>query len=256
MRSKRQIVTYSATIILIYVLWYILSLILGSNLLPDPFIVFLRGFQEIATVDFWLHVEASSFRLLAGLLIAFILAVPAGLVLGSNPKLDNLFAPLIYLGYPVPKIVLMPIIFVLFGLGDTGKIVLLAMIVFFQLLITTRDSARKITKEIMLSFQSLGGTHWDYYLHVVWPVSLPGVFTSLRIGTGTAVAVLFFVESIATSRGLGAYIIDSWGRADYATMFVGIISLSIMGIVLYEFFDLLERNFSKWKIQQNTNTLR
>ncbi len=256
MRSKRQIVTYSATIILIYVLWYILSLILGSNLLPDPFIVFLRGFQEITTVDFWLHVEASSFRLLAGLLIAFILAVPAGLVLGSNPKLDNLFAPLIYLGYPVPKIVLMPIIFVLFGLGDTGKIVLLAMIVFFQLLITTRDSARKITKEITLSFQSLGGTHWDYYLHVVWPVSLPGVFTSLRIGTGTAVAVLFFVESIATSRGLGAYIIDSWGRADYATMFVGIISLSIMGIVLYEFFDLLERNFSKWKIQQNTNTLR
>ncbi|MGV8056941.1 MAG: ABC transporter permease [Smithellaceae bacterium] len=247
MRSKQQIITYSATIIFIYVLWYILSLILGTNLLPDPFIVFLRGFQEIATADFWLHVEASLFRLLAGLVIAFILAVPAGLILGSNLKLDNLFAPLIYLGYPVPKIVLMPVIFVLFGLGDTGKIVLLTMIVFFQLLITTRDSARKINKEITLSFQSLGGTRWDYYQHVVWPVSLPGVFTSLRIGTGTSVAVLFFVESIATSRGLGAYIIDSWGRADYATMFVGIIALSIIGIVLYEFFDILERNLCKWK---------
>ena len=83
MRSKRQIITYSATIILIYILWYILSLILGSNLLPDPFIVFLRGFQEIATADFWLHVEASSFRLLAGLVIAFILAVPAGKLKGD-----------------------------------------------------------------------------------------------------------------------------------------------------------------------------
>lgn len=246
---RKQIITYSITIILIYVLWYILSLILGSNILPDPFIVFQRGFQEIATASFWLHVEASCFRLLAGLFFAFILAVPAGLILGSNPNLDSLFAPLIYLGYPVPKIVLMPIIFVLFGLGDTGKIVLLTMIIFFQLLITTRDSARKISREITLSFQSLGGKRFDYYRHVVWPVSLPGIFTSLRIGTGTAVAVLFFVESIATSQGLGAYIIDAWGRADYPTMFVGIIALSTFGIVLYEIFDLLERKFCKWKTQ-------
>jgi NitT/TauT family transport system permease protein len=121
------------------------------------------------------------------------------------------------------------------------------MIIFFQLLITTRDSARKISNEIVYSLNSLGATRLDFYVHVVWPVSLPGIITSLRIGTGTAVAVLFFVESIATNRGLGFYIIDSWGRADYATMFVGIISLSIIGIILYEFFDLLERKLCKWK---------
>jgi len=245
----RQAGIYVITILLIYALWYVLSVILGNNVLPDPFLVFLRGFKEIAKVSFWVHVEVSVLRMLSGLFFAFILAVPAGLVLGSNPKLDRLFAPLIYLGYPIPKIVLMPIVFVLFGIGDTGKIVLLTMIIFFQLLITTRDSARKISDEIVYSFRSLGGTRLDYYIHVVWPVSLPGVITSLRIGTGTAVAVLFFVESIATNKGLGFYIIDAWGRADYATMFVGIISLSIMGIVLYEFFDLLERKFCTWKSQ-------
>jgi len=244
---KQQIIIYAITIFLIYVLWYLLSVILGSNILPDPFLVFQRGFREIAKASFWLHVEASLLRMLAGLFFAFILAVPAGLVLGSNPKLDRLFAPLIYLGYPIPKIVLMPIVFVLFGIGDIGKIVLLTMIIFFQLLITTRDSARKISNEIVYSLNSLGATRLDFYVHVVWPVSLPGIITSLRIGTGTAVAVLFFVESIATNRGLGFYIIDSWGRADYATMFVGIISLSIIGIILYEFFDLLERKLCKWK---------
>lgn len=244
---RQQVIIYVVTILLIYGLWYFLSLILGSNILPDPFLVFLRGFKEIAKPSFWLHVEASVLRMLAGIFFAFILAVPAGLVLGSNPGLDRLFAPLIYLGYPIPKIVLMPIVFVLFGIGDTGKIVLLAMIIFFQLLITTRDSARKISNETVYSLKSLGATRLDFYVHVVWPVSLPGIVTSLRIGTGTAVAVLFFVESIATSKGLGFYIIDSWGRADYATMFVGIISLSIIGIILYEFFDLLERKLCKWK---------
>jgi len=108
------------------------------------------------------------------------------------------------------------------------------MIIFFQLLITTRDSARKISKEVIYSLQSLGGNRWHFYRHVVWPISLPGIFTSLRIGTGTAVAVLFFVESIATRKGLGFYIIDAWGRADYSTMFVGIIALSCIGIILYE----------------------
>jgi NitT/TauT family transport system permease protein len=237
------------TIFLIYALWYLLSVVLGSNILPDPFLVFLRGFKEIAKASFWIHVEVSLLRILAGLFFAFILAVPAGLILGSNPKLDRLFAPLIYLGYPIPKIVLMPIVFVLFGIGDIGKIVLLTMIIFFQLLITTRDSARKISNEIVYSLNSLGATRLDFYVHVVWPVSLPGIITSLRIGIGTAIAVLFFVESIATNKGLGFYIIDSWGRADYATMFVGIISLSIIGIILYEFFDLLERKLCKWKNQ-------
>ncbi len=246
---RQQVIIYAITILLIYAVWYLLSLILGSNILPDPFLVFQRGFREIAKATFWVHVEASVLRMIAGLFFAFILAVPAGLVLGSNPKLDRLFAPLIYLGYPIPKIVLMPIIFVLFGIGDTGKIVLLTMIIFFQLLITTRDSARKISNEIVYSLNSLGATRLDFYIHVVWPVSLPGIITSLRIGTGTAVAVLFFVESIATNKGIGFYIIDSWGRADYATMFVGIISLSIIGIILYEFFDLLERKLCKWKNQ-------
>jgi NitT/TauT family transport system permease protein len=222
--KRRAIAVYSATIILIYFAWYALSLMLGSNILPDPFRVFARGFEEIATTAFWVHVEASLLRLLAGL-----------------------FAPLIYLGYPIPKVVLMPVIFVIFGLGDLGKIVLLTMIIFFQLLITTRDSARKIDREITYSLRSLGGSKPDFFFHVVWPMSLPGIFTSLRIGVGTAVAVLFLVESIATSEGLGFYIIDSWGRAEYATMFVGIIALSIIGIVMYEIFELLERKFCKWK---------
>jgi len=247
LKKRQLLITYLVTIILIYAFWYMLSLLLGSNLLPDPFLVLRQGISELDKSLFWSHVGLSLFRIIAGLFFGFILAVPIGLFLGSNERFDRLFAPLIYLGYPIPKIVLMPIIFVLFGLGDIGKIVLITMIIFFQLLITTRDSARKISVEVTYSLKSLGGNRWHFYRHVVWPISLPGIFTSLRIGTGTAVAVLFFVESIATRKGLGFYIIDAWGRADYPTMFVGIIALSCIGIILYEVFDLLERKLCKWK---------
>ncbi len=246
MKSAR-LPAYAVTILLIYGFWYVLSSLLGSALLPDPFEVFSEGIREIGLPAFWQHVGASACRILAGLVIAFVTGVPLGLFLGSSPRLDRLFSPLIYLGYPVPKIVLLPIIFVLFGLGDASKIALIALIVFFQLLITTRDAARSIDTEVIYSLKSLGGRRFDFYRHVVWPVSLPGIFTSLRIVTGTAVAVLFFVESIGTNKGLGFSIIDAWGRADYVAMFVGIIALSVIGIILYEAFDLLERKLCKWK---------
>jgi len=237
---------YIVTVLLMGVLWHVASLFLGSNLLPGPIPVFFRMGQEMGRSAFWEHIGASSFRILAGLCCAFVTAVPLGLLLGGNRRLDRLFAPLVYLSYPIPKIVLMPIILLLFGLGDTSKIVLITLIIFFQLLIPIRDAARKISTEVIYSLKSLGGNRWHFYRHVVWPVTLPGIFTSLRIGTGTAVAVLFFVESISARRGLGLYLIDSWGRADYAAMFVGMIALSVIGIILYETFDLLEKKICKW----------
>ncbi|MEI7636735.1 MAG: ABC transporter permease [Syntrophus sp. (in: bacteria)] len=246
MKNSRWL-DYALTIIVLTILWYGASLLLGSQLLPDPLSVLRRLLHAVREEIFWEHMAVSSWRLIAALALAFVTAVPFGLVLGSNERLDRIFAPLIYLSYPIPKIVLLPIILMLFGLGDLGKIILISLIIFFQLLITTRDAVRSLDREVVYALQSLGGTRWHFYLHVVWPVALPGIFTSLRISTGTAVAVLFFVESISTSRGLGLYLIDAWGRADYTTMFVGIIALSAIGIVLYEAFDVMERRLCAWK---------
>ena len=91
MRRRQQLATYAITVLLIYLLWYGLSRLLGSTLLPDPFVVFAQGFREMATQIFWQHVGASAFRILAGLIIAFVTAVPLGLFLGSNPSSGSIF---------------------------------------------------------------------------------------------------------------------------------------------------------------------
>ena len=244
---RLHVMPYLGTILVVILLWYAFSLLLGNNLLPGPLPTYIKLVEEIKLPLFWMHIEFSAYRIIVGLACAFITAVPLGLLLGSSRRLDRLFTPLIYLSYPVPKIVFLPIILLLFGLGDTGKIVLIALIIFFQLLITTRDSARQVGREVVYSFKSLGGNRWHFFRHVVWPVSLPGIFTSLRVGVGISVAVLFFVESIGTRYGLGFYIIDAWGRADYPAMFVGIIGLSGIGIALYESFDLLEKRACQWQ---------
>ncbi|PKK82369.1 MAG: ABC transporter permease [candidate division Zixibacteria bacterium HGW-Zixibacteria-1] len=242
----RKYLRYIYTLAILIILWQIVSMMAGNYALPGPITVLLKLVDDAGSQKYWQHIGASVFRIMAALAISFVTAVPLGLFLGMTPKIDRLAKPLIYLSYPVPKIVLLPIVLLIFGLGDLGKIVMLAMILFFQLLITTRDAARGVNRAARYSLYSLGGTNQDLFVHVIWPSCLPAVFTSLRIAAGTVVAVLFFVESISTKYGMGFYILDAWGRADIPQIFAGMVSLAVLGVILYETFDFMERIFCRW----------
>lgn len=236
--------TWGVTVLL--VAWQVGAWWAGDAVIAGPVTVLAKLGSEARTERFWMNVGASTLRILAALAISFVSAVPLGLFLGSSAKADRLARPLIYLTYPVPKIVFLPLVLLVFGLGDAGKIIMLSIILFFQLLITTRDAARGVSRSARYSLYSLGGTKRHLFAHVIWPSSLPAVFTALRIATGTVVAVLFFVESIGTRYGMGFYILDAWGRADVQQIFVGIVVLAVMGVTLYETLDVLERVFCKW----------
>ncbi|MFH1092415.1 MAG: ABC transporter permease [Pseudomonadota bacterium] len=242
-----SLISYLGAAALILVLWEAASYLAGELIIPGPGQTLAALGREVQTRAYWVHVGASAYRICLSLALAFVTAAPLGLALGGSRRADRYSAPLIYLSYPIPKIVLLPVILLIFGLGNLSKVFLIALIIFFQVLITTRDSARQVTKEMRYSVKSLGADRVDFFRHVLWPVCLPGVFTSLRIGVGTAVAVLFFVESIGSEHGLGLYIINAWGAADSRVMFVGIVSLSALGVILYEVFDLLEKRFCRWK---------
>jgi NitT/TauT family transport system permease protein len=170
-----------------------------------------------------------------------------GLFIGRSSRADAIASPLIYLLYPIPKVVFLPVLMILLGLGDAPKIVLIAIVIFFQTLVTARGAAKAIAPECLTSVRSLGATPAQIAWHVVLPSSLPDVFTALRINTGTAIAVLFFTESIAGTTGIGYYIVNAWGRIDYPAMFAGIIAMAIMGVALYELINLVEQNLLRWK---------
>ncbi|MCA1959820.1 MAG: ABC transporter permease [Desulfomonile sp.] len=233
-------------VLLLLAVWQAGAWWAGGAVLAGPAEVAGKLASEARTERFWMHVGMSTLRVLAALAVSFAAAVPLGLLIGSSRRVDRLAGPLIYLTYPVPKIVLLPLVLLVFGLGEIGKIAMLAIILFFQLLITTRDAARGVSRSARYSLYSLGGTRWDLFVHVIWPSVLPGIFTALRIATGTVVAVLFFVESIGTRYGMGFYILDSWGRADIPQIYVGMVVLALLGAILYETFDIMERVFCRW----------
>lgn len=225
--------------------WWVTALVLRSPALPTPADTFpvLARYLVVLAPDF----ATSADRVVVAIAIGTVLAVPLALVCARSQRLDALFAPVLYLMYPIPKVVLLPILLVLLGLADAPKIALIAITVFFQVLVAVRDAARALPEDAVLSVRVLGAGRWDVYRHVVIPATMPAVFTSLRIGAGTAIAVLFFAEAIAGSTGLGYFIMQSWAIVNYPRMFAGIIAMAGLGVVLYAAFDVAERCMTRWR---------
>ncbi len=243
MQSRRNLVLATVTLL---VGWEGTALALDTVALPQPWQVLADFLGKLFTGAIIDDLLISGYRAIVGGILGALSAVPLGLLIGHEPLLRKTLSPFVYLLYPIPHVVLLPLIILLFGIGNLSKIFLIALIIFFQILVTTRDAAKGIHKNYLYSLQTLGGNRWQLYRHVIIPATLPKILTALRISVGTAVAILFFVESFATTRGLGYIIMDSWSRADYISLYSGITGMVLLGFTLYLFLDRLERVLCRW----------
>ena len=241
----RKTLGYLLAIVFIIAGWEVTSLLVNSPALPEPWPAFCMLVENFA--DLWPAFLVSLYRVVVAMVIGTVIAIPIGLWLGRSPRADAVLAPVLYFLYPLPKVVLLPVLIVLLGLADAPKIVLIALTVFFQVLVTVRDAAKSVPEESVLSMRSLGGNSLDVYRHVVVPATLPDLFTALRISSGTAVAILFFAESLAGSTGLGYFIVDAWSLLNYPKMFAGIIAMALLGVILYELFEVAEKRLTRWR---------
>ncbi|HHW01615.1 MAG TPA: ABC transporter permease subunit [Thermoanaerobacterales bacterium] len=236
---------YFYAIISIVAIWYGLSIMAGP-VIPSPYATIVT-FIYLLQDDLLIHMAVSLYRIMTSLSLAFCIGVPLGLTLGQEKKFDDFFSIVIMILYPIPKIVFLPVLLMLLGLGDLPRILLISLIIFFHMVVTARDASKNIQQQSMDSIISLGAGKYDIYRHVIVPACMPQIFTSLRISLGTALSVLFFTETFATTRGIGYFIMDAWTRADYNELFSGILAMSVIGLLLFALTDMLEKTICRWK---------
>jgi NitT/TauT family transport system permease protein len=246
MTKKSSAADHLKVLLALLVLWQLLSAVLDLPFLPSPIAVFANTYgifaSEITAHAFW-----SMWRIFAGTVVSMLVGVPLGLSMGYYGALDKLLSPAVYFTYPIPKISLLPLVMLTFGLGELSKILMITMIIVFQVIVASRDAVRNIPRETFYSMYSLGAGRLAIFRKLIIPASFPALLTSLRISLGTALSVLFFTETFGTQYGMGYFIMDSWMRVNYIDMFSGILVLAVTGLLLFVVIDALETLFCPWK---------
>ena len=225
-------------------------MLVDSPLFPS-FLSMILSIEKHVVWELGKHLVYSSMRTFVGLAWGMVLGIPLGFILGQVKIIDRFIGPLLYLTYPFPKVILVPILILLLGIGDLSKISLIAMITFYQMAVTAKDAASNIPRHYFTAFYSLGGKKLQAYRYVVLPACLPKLFTCTRISLSTSLALLFFTETYATSEGIGYFVWDAFARYDYNLVYLGSASLCLLGFGSYLLIDLAESIWAKWSLDMS-----
>ncbi|MCY6372670.1 ABC transporter permease [Clostridium ganghwense] len=239
-------INFLYAILLILILWQSLAFIINKPIFPTPFNIMKYTVKNFSA-EMVLHLLYSLKRVVLGILFTLILGVPLAIIMAVYERADSILSPILYFNYPVPKIALLPIVMLIFGLGEFTKIIMIFLITFFPMVVNVRDAVKNIPEEIYYPMYSLGATKFQIILEIIFPGIYSTILTSIRISIGTAISILFFTENFGTKYGMGYFIMDSWMRVNYVQMYSGIVILSIIGLVMFIIIDILETIICPWQ---------
>jgi ABC superfamily ATP binding cassette transporter, permease protein len=243
--GKISLRMFAFGICLCLALWAGMAYFLQMPVIPSPVQVLLRLVQKFPDT-IAVHAGYSLMRIVLGLFAAVAVGYPIGVLMGYFPRVNRLLAPILYLTYPVPKIALLPVFMLLFGVGERSKLVLVFLIIVFQVVVAVRDAVAAIPAQTYAPLHVLGASFAQIVRHIIVPASLPKFITAVRVAMATAISVLFFTETFGTQYGIGYYIMDAWLRVNYLDMYAGIVVLSAMGLLLFILLDWTERRLCAW----------
>jgi NitT/TauT family transport system permease protein len=215
--------------------------------IPAPSDIAVRFWQLAANGELWVHTGVTLYRVFAGFLIGAIPAIAIGLVMAMFKPVRIFFDPLIAALFPIPKVALMPLLLLAFGFGDASKVALVAIAVFFPVIVNTYAGAANIDKIYWDVAKNYGAGSYILFTRVVFFGALPMIFAGLKIALAVSFVVLVAAEFVASKSGLGYLIWNSWELLQVDYMFVGIVVIGVLGLITAVLFQELESLVIPWK---------
>lgn len=240
------------SIVVLFLLWWLSTSMKWVNpiFLPVPLEVW-RAFVSALTVGYQgsllhEHLLASLARILSGYLLACVIGIPLGLIMGLNRRVRALFDPLIEFYRPLPPLALYTLLVMWLGIGDTSKVALLFLAALPPLSISAMQAAINVDTQLTKAAQSLGANSRQLLMHVVLPACLPGICTGMRISLGFTYTVLVAAEIVAATAGLGWMVWDASKFLMTNVVIMGLFVLGFTGIALDALVRWIERKVTPW----------
>jgi ABC-type nitrate/sulfonate/bicarbonate transport system permease component len=232
--------------IVLIVIWYFVSERFNSFYFP-PLSEILVASGEIwfrqGTVD---NILPSLLRLLSGFLIGTFVGVAVGIFLGLLRGVEDALRPVLEFVRSTPGVALLPLVILFLGLGDSMKIVMIAIVSFWPVLLNTIDAVRSVEPVQLQVSRSFHLTRWDRLWFILLPSSAPQVFAGARTALAVSVIAMVFTEMVGAPGGIGYFILNAQRDFDTVGMWSGILALGVMGYVLNYLFRLAEKYMLRW----------
>jgi ABC-type nitrate/sulfonate/bicarbonate transport system permease component len=216
---------------------------------PAPSDIAIRFWELTLNGELLWHTAVTCYRVIVGYLIGAIPGIAIGLLMAMYRPVRIFFDPLIAALFPIPKVALMPLLLLAFGFGDASKIALVATAVFFPVIVNTYAGAANIDKLYWDVAKNFGATPYVMFTRVVFFGALPLIFAGLKIALAVSIVVLVAAEFVASKSGLGYLIWNSWELLQVDYMFVGVVTIGIIGLLSSVLFEELENLVVPWKIK-------
>jgi NitT/TauT family transport system permease protein len=249
--ARRAIITRTSPLIVIaavVVVWELAVRLFGvpAYLLPPPSAIARRIVTdyELLAVNTWVTLG----EVLAGYALAIVVSIPLAAILAQFRLVENAVYPTLVASQTIPKVAIAPILVVWFGFGLTPKILIAFLICYFPIVVDTMTGFRSVPREVIWLARSMGAPEWKTFVKIRIPAALPNIFAGLKVASTLAVVGAVVGEFIGADRGLGYQLIVANGLMDVQLSFAVLVMLSLLGIVLYLFVDLLERIALPWHV--------
>ncbi len=234
---------------LLFGLWALLSyggFVQPAYFLPTPTEVLGSAVRMIVDGSLIENAWASISVIITGWALAAVLAVPLGILMGSFKFFEALFEPVVNFVRYLPVSAMIPLLILYIGLGFEEKVAVIFIGTFFQLILMVADVAAHVPKDLIDSAYTLGTSRLRVVTHVLIPATLPGVMDNLRITVGWAWTYLIVAELVAAEKGLGIMILESQRGLRTDRIFVGLVTIGLLGFLSDIIFKWLHRVVLPW----------
>lgn len=249
--AARDRLIHIASPVILLLLWELAVRVglVDARFFPPPSRIFNTLVTLTQSGELWKNTWASLQRLFWGALIGGIPALLLGISMGIYRPLRAAIEPLVAATYPVPKSAILPLILLIFGLGEASKIAMVAIGVFYPVLINAVAGVLQINRIYLDVGKNFNAGRWQVLSTIALPGALPLIMTGLKLGIGMGLILIAIAEMVGAKSGLGYMIWNAWEILSVETMYVGLLVIAVLGYVFTLLLNELERWIIPWKTE-------
>lgn len=194
------------------------------------------------------HLAPSLSRLVVGAALGVSVGVTVGVLIGLFSYIRAGLVPIVAALFPIPKIALLPLFVIWFGIDEGSKYALIAFGTFTPTVVATYGAVDNVDRTLIRMGQSFDLGWWSIVRKIVLPGAMPGILSGLRISLAIAIILLVAAEMLGAEYGIGAYILEAGSLYDLERLFAGVVILSLLGVIVSALIGMIERRVLRWRV--------